>query len=199
MYVVDITRVNKNKYESDMLVGKLTTDTKTKTMNYIIEYALANLQIAIDPEVLDKELNMDLFFLKPFIKDNYNLDIKDDLVIQSINANKDNCVFVKQFNYGKDPYPYIYQFDKNKINLANSYMAYLINDSLISSLSDEGKLNEYDDKKVDLNNFDRLSYNYNNSSFEITSLYNGGTFIEELLNNSFSYNQLKNSSFDIKM
>ena len=199
MYVVDITRVNKNKYESDMLVGKLTTDAKTKTMNYIIEYALANLQIAIEPEVLDKELNMDLFFLKPFIKNNYNLDIKDDLVIQSINANKDNCVFVKQFNYGKDPYPYIYQFDKNKINLANSYMAYLINDSLITTLSDDGKLNEYDDKKVDLNNFDRLSYNYNNSSFEITSLYNGGTFIEELLNNSFSYNQLRNSSFNIQM
>lgn len=90
MYVVDITRVNKNKYESDMLVGKMTTDTKTKTMNYIIDYALANLQIAIDPELLDNELNMDLFFLKPFIKDNYNLDIKDDLIIQSINANKDN-------------------------------------------------------------------------------------------------------------
>ncbi len=199
MYVVDITRVNKNKYESDMLVGKLTTDTKTKTMNYIIDYALANLQIAIEPEVLDKELNMNLFFLKPFIKDNYNFDIKDDLIIQSINANKDNCVFVKQFNYGKDPYPYIYQFDKNKINFANSYMAYLINDSLITTLSDEGRINEYDDKKVDLNNFDRLSYNYNNSIFEITSLYNGETFIEELLNNSFSYNQLKNSSFDIQM
>ena len=39
----------------------------------------------------------------------------------------------------KDPYPYIYQLNKNKINLANSYMDYLINDSLISDLSDEGK------------------------------------------------------------
>ena len=199
MYVVDITRVNKNNYDSDMLVGKMTTDTKTKTMNYIIDYALANLQIAIDPELLDKELNMDLFFLKPFIKDNYNIDIKDDLIIQSINANKENCVFVKQFNYNKDPYPYIYQFDKNKINLANSYMAYLINDSLINALSDEGKLYEYDDKKVDLNNFDKLSYVYNNGSFELTSLYNGESFIEELLNNSLSYNQLKNSNFDIHM
>lgn len=199
MYVVDITRVNKNNYDSDMLVGKMTTDAKTKTMNYIIDYALANLQIAIDPELLDKELNMDLFFLKPFIKDNYNIDIKDDLIIQSINANKENCVFVKQFNYNKDPYPYIYQFDKNKINLANSYMAYLINDSLISALSDEGKLYEYDDKKVDLNNFDKLAYVYNNGSFELTSLYNGGTFIEELLNNSLSYNQIKNSNFDIQI
>lgn len=199
MYVVDITRVSKNKYESDMLVGKMTTDTKTKTMNYIIDYALANLQIVIDPEALDKELNMDLFFLKPFIKDNYNLDINDDLIIQSINANKDNCVFVKQFNYGKDPYPYVYQFDKNKINLANSYMAYLINDSLISTLDDEGKLNEYDDRKVDLNNFDKMSYSCSSSNFEITALYNGGTFIEELLNNSLSYNQLKNTNFDIEM
>ena len=38
----------------------------------------------------------------------YVVDIKEDLIIQSINANKDNCVFVKQFNYNKDPYPYIY-------------------------------------------------------------------------------------------
>ena len=44
-----------------------------------------------------------------------------------------------QINYNKDPYPYIYQLNKNKINLANSYMDYLINDSLISDLSDEGK------------------------------------------------------------
>ena len=28
---------------------------------------------------------------------------------------------------------------------------------------------------------------------------NGGTFIEELLNNSLSYNQLKNSNFDIQI
>lgn len=75
----------------------------------------------------------------------------------------------------------------------------LKNDSLISTLSDEGKLYEYDDKKVDLNNFNKLSYMYNNGSFEITSLYNGGTFIEELLNNSLSYNQLKNSNFDIRI
>ena len=129
----------------------------------------------------------------------YVVDIKEDLIIQSINANKENCVFVKQFNYNKDPYSYIYQFDKNKINLANSYMAYLINDSLISSLSDEGRLYEYDDKKVDLNNFDKLSYVHNNGSFELTSLYNGGTFIEELLNNSLPYNQLKNSNFDIRI
>ena len=102
MYVVDITRVNKNKYDSDMLVGKMTTDTKTKTINYIIDYALANLQIAIDLELLDKELNMDLFFLKPFIKNNYGIDIKDDIIVQSLSANKNNCVFLKLFNYEKD-------------------------------------------------------------------------------------------------
>ena len=51
---------------------------------------------------------------------------------------------------------------------------------------------------MDLNNFDKLSYVYNNGNFELTSLYNGGTFIEELLNNSLPYNQLKNSNFDIQ-
>lgn len=44
----------------------------------------------------------------------YVVDIKDDLIIQSINANKENCVFVKQFNYNKNSYYYIYQFYKNR-------------------------------------------------------------------------------------
>lgn len=98
MYVVDITRVNKKNFESDMLVGNLTTDTKIKTINYIKNYALANLQIDIDSELLDRELNMDLFFLKPFIKNNYGIDIKDDIIVQSLSANKNNCVFLKLFN-----------------------------------------------------------------------------------------------------
>ena len=44
-----------------------------------------------------------------------------------------------------------------------------------------------------------MSYVYNNSNFEITSLYNGGRFIEELLNNYLSYNQLKISNLDIQI
>ena len=40
---------------------------------------------------------------------------------------------------------------------------------------------------------------YNNGSFELTSLYNGESFIEELLNNSLSYYQLKNSIFDVRI
>ena len=54
---------------------------------------------------------------------------------------------------------------------------------MISTVSDEGKLYEYDDRKVNLNKFDKLSYVYN-----LTSLYNGGEFIEKLFNNYFSYN-----------
>ena len=49
-----------------------------------------------------------------------------------------------------------------------------------------------------LDNFDNPSYVYNNANFELTSLYNGWTFIEGLLNNSLPYNQLKNSNFDIQ-
>lgn len=191
MYVVDITRVNKKNFESDMLVGNLTTDTKIKTINYIKNYAFANLQIDIDSELLDKELNMDLFFLKPFIKNNYGIDINDDIIVQSLSANKNNCVFLKLFNYEKDSYPYIYQFSKDKIDSANHYMAYLINDSLINSLSENGKLNEYESKKIDLNSFNKAFYRYDDSCFEIVSLYENGNFIEDLLNDSVSYNQIK--------
>ena len=61
------------------------------------------------------------------------------------------------------------------------------------------KSREYDDKKVDLNTFDKMSYVYNNGSFELTSLYNRDSFIGELLNNYPSYNKFKNSNFDIHM
>ena len=199
MYVVDITRVNKKNFESDMLVGNLTTDTKIKIINYIKNYALVNLKIDIDSEPLDRELNMNLFFLKSFIKNNYGIDVNDDIIVQSLSANKNNCVFLKLSNYKKDSYPYIYQFSKDKIDSANCYMAYLINDSLISSLSENGKLNEYESPKIDLNSFNKAFYRYDDSCFEIVSLYENGNFIEDLLNNSVSYNQLKKSNFYIKI
>lgn len=55
-------------------------------------------------------------------------------------------------------------------------MPYLIKYSLISTVSDEGKLYEYDDRKVNLNKFDKLSYIYN-----LTSLYNGGNLLKNFL------------------
>ena len=49
MQVVDITRIDSdNNFESDMLVGRYSSDAKTKTINYICDYAFANFNIKID-------------------------------------------------------------------------------------------------------------------------------------------------------
>lgn len=193
MRVVDITRVDNNTFESDMLVGKYSMDAKTKILNYIYDYALANCNLDIDKELLDSNLDMNMFSLKNFVKTNYDLDIKQDLIIQSVNATKDNCVFVKQYDKGTDEYPTIYQFNKDEIKKAKTYMAFLVNDSLINMLNNDDRLNEYEDRKLDLNSFEKMSYSYNNSNFEMNTLYNGGLFLEELLNNTCSLKQLKNS------
>lgn len=193
MQVVNITRVDNNTFESDMLVGKYSMDAKTKTLNYIYDYALANCNLDIDKELLDSNLDMNMFSLKNFVKANYDLDIKQDLIIQSVNATKDNCVFVKQYDKDTDEYPTIYQFNKDEIKKAKTYMAFLVNDSLINMLNNNNRLNEYEDRKLDLNSFEKMSYSYNNSNFEMNTLYNGGLFLEELLNNTCSLKQLKDS------
>lgn len=196
MYIVDITRKEKNNYESDMLFGKLTTDAKTKTLDYIIDYALANCNIRIDKRLLDSELDITRFSLKNFIKDAYHLDIEQDLLIQVFPFfEEDKCV-VKTFNNDGDGFPSIHVFEDEK--LSKSYMAYLINDSLINTLAENNKLDDYEKEKVDVNNFDNISYSYNNNSFEMTSLYNGGLFLEELLNNSLSLKQQKDK-LDVKI
>lgn len=193
MQVIDITRVKDNDFESDFLVGKYSMDAKTKTIKYICDYALANYKLNIDKELLDSNLDMNMFSLKNFVKSNYDLDIKQDLIIQSVNATKDNCVFVKQYNKDIDEYPTIYQFNKDEIKKAKTYMAFLVNDSLINMLNNDDRLNEYEDRKLDLNSFEKMSYSYNNSNFEMNTLYNGGLFLEELLNNTCSLKQLKDS------
>ena len=102
-------------------------------------------------------------------------------------------MFVKQYNKDIDEYPTIYQFNKDEIKKAKTYMAFLINDSLINMLNNNNRLNEYEDRKLDLNSFEKMSYSYNNSNFEMNTLYNGGLFLEELLNNTCSLKQLKDS------
>ena len=64
MQVVNITRVDNNTFESDILVGKYSMDAKTKTLNYIYDYALANCNLDIDKELLDSNLDMNMFSLK---------------------------------------------------------------------------------------------------------------------------------------
>ena len=144
MYVIDITRDDGISIENDMLVGKLSTDSKTKTLNYIYEYALANLNIDLDKEKLDNNVNMDFFSLKKYLSENYSLHTNKDLIIQSHVVDKDNCIFVKQYNKDIDSMPTIYQFNKEQVKEAKGYMAFLINDELINYLGEDDKLEELD-------------------------------------------------------
>ena len=198
MQVIDITRVKDNDFESDFLVGKYSMDAKTKTIKYICDFALANYKLNIDKELLDSNLNMDMFSLKQFIKLNYNYDIKYDLIIQKVDATKDNCVFVKQYDINNDEYPIIYQFNKDELNKAKIYMAFLINDFLINKLSEENRIDEYEKLKLNLSTFKKMSYLYDTNKFEINTLYDKGIFLETLLNNDCSLNQLNTKEkFDL--
>lgn len=154
MYVVDITRTDKNSFETDMLVGKFSMDAKLKTINYICDYALVNYNINIEKEDLDYYLNLDFFSLKQFLINHSGIEINNDLIIQSLKTDKDNCLFVKKYSLLDDDFPIIYVFNNNDIKKANQVKKFLINDFLISEQSN-----------VDLiNYFDKLNSDYKNSS-----------------------------------
>jgi len=189
MYVIDITRENNI---TDMLCGNNSIDAKQKTINYIVDYALANYDIIIDKNLLDQNLNMELFSLKEFLFDTYSIPINNDLIIQSIVTDKDHCLFLKYMD-NKTDIPILYNFDKNDVKVAQNYMTYLVNDALIEKYQDN--ILEYDRLKLgyDGKNVTSTIYPKLNIKSEIISLYNGGLFLEELLNNSYSLNQLKSN------
>lgn len=195
MYVVDITRT-KDEMSSDILLGKDSMDAKRKTIDYIQAYAFANYNVCIDDDVIDQNLNIDSFSFKEFFKNNYSVNIDKDLIIQAFPTNKDNCLLVKYYDEEKDGIPLIYVFNKNDNNKANNLMVYLINDALINKNVDD--LSNYEKIKQNYNcNLD--IYKYDSIKCEKISLYNNELFIEELLNNFVSYNQLKRDKFDIKI
>lgn len=186
MYVVDITRCNEDE-ENDLLVGNDSMDAKSKTINYILDYVFANYNVNINKNILDQNLNMDLFSLKDFMYDNYSIKLNDDLIIQAFPTDKEHCLFVKHYDKDIDTYPIIYGVDKNKKELANTIMSFLVNDSLIHKYQDD--LSIYDKLKLDKNHNGKFIHE--NIRSETISLYKGGLFLEELLNNAVSYNQVK--------
>lgn len=189
MYVVDITRINKENFETDLIVGKNSMNTKMKIINYIHDYTLANYNINIEKEDLDYGLNLDLFSLKKFLIENNNSIIENDLIIQSIRTDKNNCLFVKKYS-PRDEYPIVYILNKNDVENAKKIMTFLINDSLINSLANKNQLDNYDELKQDYNK-NSLSYFVNgNEKVEIVSLYKDNLLIEQLLNNNISLNQV---------
>lgn len=188
MIVVDITRLDNKNKENDLLVGNLTIDTKKKVIDYIYDYSLANLNIDIDKELLDYKLNMESFSLKEFLSENYNINTNKDLIIHSAKTDKEHCLFLKFDNDIDNPVFFI--FHKNDLKKAHSILRYLVNDSLINKYQDN--LQEYDRLKL-VNDIDYKTYPDLGIKGEIMSLYNGGLFLEELLNNVCSLKQLKNN------
>lgn len=187
MFVVDITRDNAT---TDMLCGNDSMDAKNKTLNYIINYAFANHNILIDKKLLDLYLNIDSFSLNNFLKENYSTSIDNDLLVQSIVTDKDNCIFVKYMDDNTNM-PLLYSFNKNNIDTACNYLVFLANDGLINKYQDD--LSEYEKRKLDYNNKNMGITNYDaNIKGEVISLYNNkGLFLEELLTNAWSLNELK--------
>lgn len=196
MYVVDITRCN-DFIASDMLVGKDSMDAKSKTIKYIMDYVLVNYNIYLDKDVLDQSLNMDTFSLRQFMHNYYQKEIKEDLLIQSFLIDKNHCLFVKHFDRNIDDRPNIYIFNRFQEKKAKSTLAYLMNESLIKKY--ENNLEIYKEKKFDVVDPKILSHNSKDINIEIISLYRGGLFLEELLDNYISLQQLKFSNYNLKI
>lgn len=196
MYVVDITREDNS---TDMLVGNDSMSAKSKTLNYVMDYVFANYNINLNKDVLDQNLNLDRFSLQQFLNDNYNLKLDHDLKIQAIPTSKDHCLFLKYMDNNTD-FPLLYSFDNKDIKKARALMTFLINDSLINKYQDN--LEEYDRLRIDYDHSKQLLGRYmpkENINTEIVNLYNGGMFLEELLNNHFSMRQLQEESMNKKI
>lgn len=194
MIVVDITRIDK-KIENDLIMGNLSVDTLSKTINYIYDYALANLNIEIDKELLDSKLNLEFFSLKDFIKENYNIKTNQDLIIHSARTDKEHCLFLKYYDNKNEPTFFI--FNNNDIKKAEAIRRYLVNDYLLEKYQDN--LQKYDELRI-TNNSKNISKKIKNLNIncEITPL-NNGAFLETLLNNVCSLKQINNKNNLIKI
>ena len=188
MYVVDITR--DDDLENDMLIGNNSMSAKSKTINYVMDYVFANYNINLNKDVLDQNLNIDRFSLKQFLNDNYKINIKNDLKVQAVHTDKEHCLFLKSVS-SQDDFPSLYTFSNKNKKQAQAYMKYLINDALINKYQDD--ISEYDRLRIDYNkSIESFSDSY--IKCEIISLYKGGLFLEELLNNVCSYKQIKDKN-----
>lgn len=196
MYVIDITREDDNAFNNDMMFGKKSSDTKEKIIDYVYDYALANCNMSLNKDALDQELDINYFSLKRYCFEKYGYDSQKELIIQSLPTENDKCIIVKSYNNKLDEKPIAYLFDKSEENKAKGLMAYMINEELINVLGNEERLDEYEKEKKDIHNFDDVSFSYGSKQY---NYYNGGLFLEELLNNAVSYNQIKKNNKEIEI
>lgn len=189
MFVIDITRQDDNYLNNDLMLGKKSSDTKEKIINYVYDYTLANCDMSLNRNDLDKELDIKYFSLKDYCFDKYGMEVDKKLIVQAIPTENDKYIIVKSFNKNVDDKPITYLFSKEDEKKAKGLMAYMINDDLIQFLGEQDKMDEYEKEKKDIQNYDDMSFSYGDQKYEY---YNGGLFLEELLNNSISYKQIQN-------
>lgn len=195
MYVIDITRCQEEQ-PNDLLVGKNSMDAKRKIMSYLSNYVLANYNIHLDEDILDQNLNIELFHLKDFLRNHYSILVDKDLIIQSTITNKENCLFVKIYNENRNSFPIIYNLRKDRMKDAKILMCYLINDELI--IKNENNIEQYEKEKLIYSSLKENKFTLDNINCEIISLYQNGMFLDELLDSDYSLNQIK-YNLDIKM
>lgn len=178
------------------MLGKKSYDTKAKMIDYIHDYALANCNIYLDKEELDSKVNIEYFSLQVYLFENKNIIIDDDLIIQSFQTMPERCLAVKCIDQDIGKIPSVYLFNQGEEKRAKGLMAYMINESLIEKYSKEDRMQDYDKEKKDVLNFNDISFSNGNVNYE---MYNGGLFLEELLNNSVSLENIKNNKKTIKI
>ena len=85
------------------------------------------------------------------------------------------------------------QSNKKQMNVASNVLTFLVNDGLIEKYKDN--ISEYERMKLDYDRKTLSASNYTaDIKCDIISLYNHkGLFLEELLNNACSLNQINNN------
>ena len=100
-----------------------------------------------------------------------------------------------KFQDDKTDIPNIYAFNKKEYNVAQNILTFLVNDSLIEKHKDD--LSVYENKKLNYKNKTMGITDFkDNIKAEIFSLYNHrGLFLEELLNNACTLNQVRDKDY----
>jgi len=127
------------------------------------------------------------------MKNVYDFDTSTDLITSSFYVDKDYSVFLKYVDINKIEDNYIYSLHNDLEKSAPKILALLVNDRLIKKYADD--LDKYKELKLDPNS--RIdTFKMAGIKASVISLYNGGLFLEELLNNAISYKQAKGEDIE---
>lgn len=191
MFIVDFTRID-DEIDFDLIAGHDGGEARNRAIDYIMDYAFANDGIYLDKRTLDINFNPNDFSYKAFMKNIYDIDVSTDLITGSFYSDYDHMVFLKfiDINSVKDNRFYIIHNDLEES--APHILTLLINDRLIEKYADN--LDTYEKLKLNPKS-NTESFQMDGIKASVISLYNGGLFLEELLNNAVSYKQLKNDNF----